>query len=267
MDSLFKTDDDKKAGRTVLILVGVALALYFGMKFVNQIKTFGTIGLNPHDASTIDVTGTGDAFAIPDVAAVNFNIEQKSQTIHDAQVSINTKMGDVMAFLKLSGIAEKDIKTVNYSASPEYTYPNPCDALRPCFDYSKQKFLDYNVTQSVTVKIRNTDKAGSVVDGLGAIGVTGMSGPDFTVDDDTAVQAQARKEAIDNAQAKAKILAKSLGVHLGDIIRFTEGGNTPSPMYAKSEMAFDSVGATPPAQVPAGQNKYSSTVTITYQIR
>jgi uncharacterized protein YggE len=270
MDTFFKNEDERALGRTVLVLVGVALALFLAMNFINGIKTFSNIGLNPHDTSTLDVTGTGTAFAIPDVATAGFVIEEKGKSVHDAQIVVNKKMADVVAFLKSSGIADKDIKTVNYSANPEYSYPTPCSGTNPCpANDGKPKFLDYDINQSVLVKIRDTNSVGKIVDGIGALGVTSISGPDFTVDDDTSVQAEARKSAIADAKTKADILAKDLGVSIVRVVRFSEGnGMMPTPMYAKADMAYGTGGASPEtAQVPGGQNKYTSNVTITYEIR
>ena len=56
--------------------------------------------------------------------------------------------------------------------------------------------------------------------GLGTTGVSNLSGPDFSIDNPDALQVQARKLAIDDAKAKAQVLAKDLGVSLGKIERF-----------------------------------------------
>lgn len=267
METLFKNEEDRVIARKVAVFIGIALALFLAMSFINQIKSFGSIGLNPHDVSTIDVSGTGTAFAIPDVATAAFTIQEKSKNVHDGQVIVNQKMGAVLSFLKSAGIADKDIKTVNYSANPEYSYPQPCYSDKCLSDSNKPRLLGYDISQSVTIKIRDTDNVGKVMDGIGSLGVTSISGPDFAVDDETVVQAEARKDAIENAKEKAEVLAKDLGMRLVKIVRFSEGGNYPMPMYAKADMAYGAEATPAPAQVPGGENKYTSNVTITYEIR
>ena len=103
------------------------------------------------------------------------------------------------------------------------------------------------------------------------MGASNISGPNFMVEDETSVQASARKEAIDKAKEKAEKLADSLGVSLVRITSFNEGSGYPM-YYARGgaeikSMAMDA--ALPPqaANIPAGQNKYSSSVTITYEIK
>ncbi|MEI8130677.1 MAG: SIMPL domain-containing protein [bacterium] len=266
MDTFFDKKSASQMGKVVLFL-GVVTVLYMGMKFVNETKKFSSSSEDVSNVSTIDVSGTGTSFAIPDVASESFTVQQKSATVHDAQTSVASSVNNAVSFLKKSGIEEKDIQTTNYSAYPEYTYPTPCIDKGCSSVNTTPKLVGYSVTQTITVKIRDTAKVGTIVDGLGSLGVTGLSGPDFTVDNADAVNADARKKAIADAESKARILAHDLGVTLVRIVRFSEGqsGGVAMPMYAKAEMA---TGSTSDAStLPVGQNKYVSNVTITYEIQ
>ena len=104
--------------------------------------------------------------------------------------------------------------------------------------------------------------------GLGTIGVTNLSGPNFAIDDEDALKAEARKLAIDEAKSKAKILAKDLDVSLVKIVDFSESGNYPMMYSNKLSMMEDGAYSAPAsAQLPKGENTISSDVTITYEIR
>ena len=60
----------------------------------------------------------------------------------------------------------------------------------------------------------------------------------FTVDNPEAKQAEARQKAIDQAKQKAKTLASQLGVSLGKIQSFSEGGGyEPRPMMMNAMAA------------------------------
>ncbi len=250
----------------VLLFLGLMAVLYMGMKFVNETKKFSQAGEDLSQVSTIDVSGTGDAFAIPNIASESFTVQVKAATVHDAQKTVTEKVNNAVAFLKTSGVEDKDIQTSEYSAYPEYAYPTPCSDKICASVNTTPKLSGYTVTETIVVKIRATEKAGAIVDGLGSLGVTGLSGPNFTVDDPDAVNAEARQKAIANAQEKAQVLARQLGVSLVRVVRFSEngGGSYPVPMYAKADMAVGS-GAAP--AIPVGQNKYTSNVTVTYQIQ
>ena len=103
--------------------------------------------------------------------------------------------------------------------------------------------------------------------GLGTLGVSELNGPNFAIDNENDLKAEARKKAIEDAKKKAEVLAKDLGVHLGDITGFSESGNYyPMPMYSKG-MALDSAQAPISAELPKGQNTISSDVTVTYEIK
>ncbi len=128
--------------------------------------------------------------------------------------------------------------------------------------------VGYSVSETISVKVRKTDQAGAIVTGLGALGVTDISGPNFTIDNDDAIKAEARSKAITNAKEKAAELSKELGVKLVRIVNFSENGNNPYPMYSKAMDMMAIGGAAPEAApLPTGENKYTSNVTITYEIR
>lgn len=265
IEAFFKNEEDRsRMGKALLTLAFVAV-LFVGMKFINEIKWFGSVGQAPAQPNTVDISGTGESFAIPDVATAGFSVMHKGKTVKEAQDVVTKKVNDAVAFLKSAGIAETDIKTLDYSAYPEYNYPVCRDAN--CID-TQPKLIGYTVNQAVSVKVRDTQKVASIVEGLATAGVTGITGPDFTVDNPDGVQAEARKKAIEDAETKAKVLAKDLGVRLVRIVRFSESnGGYPSPMYAKAENSAYGMGGAADAQLPAGENKYTAMVTITYEIR
>jgi uncharacterized protein YggE len=130
------------------------------------------------------------------------------------------------------------------------------------------KIVGYEVSQSVEVTVRDLDKVSTLLAGLGKLNVQNVYGPDFTLDDPMAPQNEARANAINDAKAQAQVLADQLGVHLVRIVSFSEnGGGYPYPMYAKGA-AMDVAESVPvPPQVPTGENEYSSSVSITYEIR
>jgi uncharacterized protein YggE len=147
---------------------------------------------------------------------------------------------------------------VSSNAIISSTYCNP----------GKQVLVGYTASESITVKVRNTDTVGDIMQALGTTGVSGLSGPDFSIDNPDALQAQARKLAIDDAKAKAQVLAKDLGVTLGKIESFSDNSSSPI-MYAENKtMSLSAaVPAAAPAVIPKGQNTITSDVTITYEIR
>lgn len=240
------------------------LALFLFVEVVNGVNNFGRLDSVP--ANVITVTGEGKATAVPNIADVTFSVMESAPSVAAAQSAATDKTNAALAAMKTLGIADADVKTVSYNVNPQYeTQTCPPGVYCPAND---AKITGYQVSQTVDVKVRDTSKAGDVLQKLGTLGVQNISGPNFTVDDDSSVQDAARGDAIQDAQAKAAVLAKQLGVHLGKVVSFSEnGGITPYPMYASGAvMKSQAMDAVAPS-LPVGQDETSVSVTITYEIR
>jgi uncharacterized protein YggE len=242
------------------------------MKFLSELKSYGMMGSS--NANTITLSGHGEVKAVPDIANVFFSIRKDGKTVKEAQDAVALVEKSALDFLKNSNVAEKDIQTSNASFNPKYEFVTDTKLLVPCNEFGcpprpgKNVITGYEASESITVKIRNTDDVGKIMQGLGGLGVTDLNGPNFTIDNEDSLKAQARKKAIDDARVKADVLSKDLGVTLGRIANFSESGNNGPIFFGKAFSATDSAAVAPaPAQIPAGENTISSDVTITYEIR
>lgn len=257
-DTLYKASKSVRWAATAALSV---LALFL---LALTIHAFGTIGTsdNPY-MNTITVEGTGKAATVPNVATIDFSVQQSAATVADAQGQATTKTNAALEAVKKLGIDDKDVKTIAYNVSPQYA-SIACAPGMYCAQ--SNKITGYQVSATMEVKVRDTAKAGDVLQALGTLEVQNISGPNFTVDEDDATKNEARAEAIANAQAKAKELAGELGVHLGKVVSFYENtGPIPYESYgAKGGMAMDAVAA---PSLPVGTDETSVSVSITYEIR
>lgn len=249
----------------------IVLSLYFAVKFLSEFKSYDLIGNK--EVGTITLSGHGEVSAVPDIANVYFTISKDAKTVKEAQALVAGIEKKSLDFLKENNVLEKDIKTSNASFYPKYEYKYNTKIMMPCTQYGcpptpgSNVITGYTASESITVKVRDTDDVGKIMQGLGSLGVSDLSGPNFAIDNEDGLKAEARKKAINDAKAKAEVLAKDLGVRLGKITSFSESGNYPMPMYAKAMME-DSVSSAPaPAEIPKGENTISSDVSITYEIR
>lgn len=259
----------------VLVIV---LTVYVGALALSALKNYRYIGGGY--GNVITVSGEGEVFAVPDIAEFGFSVVSEAASLDEAQADAAERMNAVIAYLREQGIEERDIKTTNYSANPRYEYHDAAvsypsmgggaePAMMPVWNGGETRVLvGYEVRQTLSVKVRDTDEAGTIAAGVGELGVTDIYGPNFTIDDEDDLRRDARKAAIEDAQEKARQLAKDLDVRLVRVVSFSENGGGYYPMYAKAEMSFDSAmgGATAP-ELPVGENQVSAYVTITYEIR
>lgn len=257
----------KKNINLVSVLL-VLLSIFFFFKILQSIKEVRTATM---PTNQISVSGRGEAFATPDTSEITFSIQKEAKTAKEAQEDVNKRTKDVLAFLKDKNIEDKYIKTINDSFYPQYDYPQiqcitfPCAPVNPVV-------RGYQVERTFSVKIKNIDDVSAITQGLTERAVTNMSGPNFVVGDEEAVKAEARTQAIIQAKEKATQIAKDLNIDLKKVVSFYEDQPyTPNNQYmaVKAEgamMSSDATGAAP-APLPQGENKYTSTITITYEIR
>jgi hypothetical protein len=127
--------------------------------------------------------------------------------------------------------------------------------------------VGYEITQSLEVKIRDLSKIGLIIETGTSNGANEVGDLQMKVDKEDEFKSQARASAIVKAKEKAKELAKQVGVKLGRITNFSEDYNYPvyyGSTDAMSKSAEGIGGGAPDIQT--GQNKITSTVSITYEI-
>ncbi|MCI5051324.1 MAG: SIMPL domain-containing protein [Candidatus Pacebacteria bacterium] len=263
----------------------VKLLMYAGTLFLvvlSVLAIVGTIfltkGSQRYDENTISVSGTAEVNSAPDIANFSFTVKETSKTNKEAQDVISEKVSTILDGLEELGIKEKDIKTQSYTIYPKYEYVRVEREQEVAVDGTiyfpgndRQRVqTGFDVSQNVSLKLRDFDQVGTVLELLAETGVENLNGPNFDIEDPEALQEEAREEAIDDAKDKAKRLAKDLGVKLGDVVSFNEnkGGWYPQP-YARMELqavSFDMEDSFAP-ELPTGENTISSNVTITYTIK
>ncbi|MDD5623921.1 MAG: SIMPL domain-containing protein, partial [Candidatus Peribacteraceae bacterium] len=171
----------------------------------------------------------------------------------------NTKMNKILAAVKEQGVEEKDISTQSLYLNPAYDYQD-----------GRQVERRFEASQSLTVKVRNLDKIGEVLNAAVTQGANQAGGVSFTIDDPEELRKQAREMAITKAKAKAQLLAQQLGKTLGKLTDFNEGYVGYPVNYDRMEksMAISAGGiAAPSPVVPAGEQEVSVTVTLSYELR
>lgn len=254
--------------RALLVLALVGLVAAFGAYTYQTLKTAKYQYMGP---TTINVRGEGEVFAKPDIGSFSFSVRAEGVDAAEAQTKSAEAINGILAYLTEAGVEDKDVKTTNYNLYPTYNYGEDrvcawgqyCPPIDPVID-------GYEVSQTVTVKVRDLDKSGDLISGVGGKGATDISGLSFTIDDESELKAEAREKAIVEAKEKAKELAKDLDVRIVRMVGFYEEENYPMPYYggyggAEMAMSKDSMGSAP--GMPTGENTIKSTVNITYEIK
>jgi uncharacterized protein YggE len=207
-------------------------------------------------SNTIAVSGTGQVTGKPDTLIIDLGVQVLRPSVGEATGDAARLAQAVIDALEAEGVAEKDIQTTNYSIYPEYDYRNDTQTLR-----------GYRVSNTVSAKIRDLDKAGEVIDAATAAGGNDaiVNNIRFDLEANGALITAAREAAWNDAKAKAEQLATLAEVQLGKAVSISETATPNQPPIAYAEaaggVAFD---ATTPIQ--AGESLVSVVITVQFAI-
>lgn len=255
------------------ISLAALLALLVLVSTVAVGKSAGLWG-QAYPERTISVTGTAEVQAVPDIAVFTFEITEEADSVEEAQNMVSEKIDAVMEILDNEGIDEKDIKTTNYSANPQYDWLPPVDCNRE-YCGNVQTLRNYRVSQTTQVKVRASSEAGDLVGKIGNQNVTYISGLSFTIDDTDILEEEALGLAIEAGREKAESRAKALGMKLGKVIDFYEmgdGGYYPEPYFGGAhdsalEMKAVMNEAAIEPQFAAGESTISKSINLIFEIK
>ena len=243
----------KKPLSGLMAIFIIVLIVFFTVKTKNDFSGYNrTI-----PAPNISVAGEGKVIIKPDVATVSIGVVKSAKNVGEAQGAATLVINNILAFLKTNGIAERDIKTTNYTINPQYDYRR--DSFQP-------KIISYEVRQSLQVKIRDLTRSGEVLS-VGTLGANDIGSLSFTVDDIEKIKEEARSLAIKDAMDKAQNLSKNLGVRFGKVIAFYESSGGGYPVYFGEAKVMTMSAQAPTPQVPIGENEIKAQVTLTYEIK
>lgn len=235
----------------------VLLTVLFGGAFYVYGKK---IEIKDTAPTLISVNGEGKATAPPDIAELSFGVQiQRQHTAKAAMDNLGKGMTAVLDAVKKAGVPEKDIKTESLALNTSYDWKDGQQIIR-----------GFDASQSLRVRVRDLDKISDVLAAATNAGTNQIGGVRFVVDDPEKSYAEARQKAIEQAQNKAILLARQLGMRLGKLKNFGEGGGyIPPIMYGRGGMMTSESKTTDimPTPLPAGEDEMNVQVTLTYEIK
>lgn len=209
--------------------------------------------------ATLTAEGTGAALATPDTAIINIGVTSRAETPSEALAANSADMQTVIDTIRAAGVDEADISTSGFSISP--IYPNNSSGPRPIEGGGEQpsRIVGYTVTNQVTVRIRDLDASGDVLDQVVAAGANQINGIRFDFAEPQPMQDEAMANAIADARRKAEIMAEAAGVELIRIISVSAYGGGPQPQ-------FEMMRAANSVPIVAGEQAITANATITFEI-
>lgn len=243
-----------------LFTVLVAILLVYGIVFLLvEIKKTATetryIGVSDQMAPTISVSGEGTASAAPDLREVSLTTSVTAATSDAAQDANSEQMTSLLASLRELGIADEDLETASYQVYPVYDY-----------DVSPAVITGYTASQGLTVTIRDEALVSSVLAIAGEKEVAYIGDVRTSIEDTTALKAEARAEALREAYTEAAAIASAMGASLGRVVSYYESEGSYPYYYAERSMSAGMGGDSAMPELPEGESDVTVTVSVTYAI-
>ncbi|MEM1197419.1 MAG: SIMPL domain-containing protein [Pseudomonadota bacterium] len=224
-----------------------------------------TASLMPVHAANIEIEAEGPVIELritesfeaePDVVTIGAGVSTDAATAVEALRANSLQMQSVIDQIKALAVDAKDIQTTGINLNARYEYERPAN---------KRRFVGYTASNRVSVTLRKIEGTGEALDALVAAGATDLSGPSFSVEDDTAAKAQARARAFERAKTRVEEYAALLDYDTYRVLEINESVQGRSPIYAESLRAVRSdVAAAPP--VEPGLVSTGVSITIKYEL-
>jgi uncharacterized protein len=197
----------------------------------------------------ITVTGVGRVETTPNEALFSLGVSTSGATARAALAANSEAMRKVLAALAAAGIDEKDIKTETVSVGPNYDEGVGSSG--------------YTARNSVSVRIRDLSKAGTVLDAASRAGANEVYGPTLTRGNREQIEAKALEDAVANARKRAEALADAAGIRIGRVTAIVEGSTGGPQPWLLERAAADTAAATP---IKPGTEEVQASVTVTFAI-
>ena len=208
----------------------------------------------------ITVSGKGEVNVNPDRATLTLGVESRSPVLDKARDEVNATTNRFLKFAKDLGIKDKHISTTGANIRPEYNWDNKS---------GERNLIGYFVSRSLVVDLRDLDKLGQLVEGAVDLGVNQVSDPALGLADQSGAEKEALKLAAEDARRNANVLAKTLGVKVGQVRSITAtdmGYAPPRPTGGVRMMRAEAAQADGAASYSAGQVQFSTRVNAQFDI-
>ena len=205
----------------------------------------------------LDVSATGEATRVPDVAIISAGVVTRAATAKAALSQNAARMERVRAALRRSGIEDRDIQTSNISLNPEYRYA----------ENQPPRLTGYTASNQVSVRFRDIANTGEILDVLVAEGANQINGPSLTIDKPEEALDEARVKALAIGRARADLYARSLGMRVVRLLVVSESSSgfpVPPPVAMMMEARAQGGAAT---KIDPGEQKVSVTLGMMFELR
>lgn len=210
----------------------------------------------------VTVSGEGVVNAIPDQATVRFGIATRHQNPEEARRQNAETAREAMNAVRALGVEERKLRLETLRLQPVREY-NP-ETRRP-------EDKGYEASRELVVELDDLEKLPDLIAQIVQKGANRLNGVSYGLKDRDGVRDEALVEAVMRAKQKAALMASTLGVELGEVVKISEQGIAmPFPvmrMESDAMMMAKAEAAPEPEAYAAGEMKVEATVQVTFRLK
>jgi len=209
------------------------------------------------EGTRLDIVATGESRQVPDIAVITAGVVTQAPSASAALTDNNRRMQAVFRALDAAGIDERDIQTSSINLNARYDHSNR----------SEPRLLGYTASNQLTIRFRDIDNAGGIIDALVAQGVNQINGPSLQIDAPEAAMNEARRDAIGKARQRAELYATAAGMRVVRIVAISEAGAARPSVMMDGRGMMSGVAESAPMQIAAGEQRLTASVSVTFELQ
>jgi uncharacterized protein YggE len=236
------------------------------MKYNAILAVFLTVASLPAMAAdddrplrAITVSGEAKEEVAPDQAVLSGQILSKAKQLATAKLDNDKLAQRVYEITKKFEIPKEKIAASNVYISPEYNYNNKTN---------KQELIGYIVSRNLSITMEKLDVHEQLLSALVEAGIDQVNSVAFTIAKPEAREDALRVKAVQNAKARAEMLAGAAGAKLGKVITINMEGAYAPPVMPMRMMKAEAAGGVANSSAPSlpGMNMMSQRVSVTFEL-
>ncbi len=205
----------------------------------------------------VTVNGQGKISAVPDQAQLRIEVMEEGPKVEAVNQEVRQAMENILKTLKAQGVPEKDLQTQAYHVAPKMEWHN-----------GRSSRVGFTVSNQVLATVKDLKKVGAVLAAALDAGANNVSGPDFGFQDSKELERKALALAVEDAKAKASLLAHTAGALLGPIMTLQEISVQrpgPRPVFAARMLAMEKSSADVP--IATGEETIEAMVNAGFSLK
>ena len=213
------------------------------------------------DRPHITIVGTASIQVAPDLAEISLGVTTEKPDAAEASAENARIAQAILEAAKAQGVAPRDIRTQAVTLTQVFDEIHDANG-----HVTGRKPRGFSAENTIAIRVRALDKAGSLAQSLIGKGATQFNGISFSVDHPDALRDRLLGDAVRDAKRKAAIAADALGVKLGPVLLIERPStDTGGPVFNRGR-ALAAMASAPAVPVEAGTQTLSNDIEVTWAL-